>query len=53
MEAMHGQANLAQVIFALRSPRRFAGGLHGRQQEGYQHADDGDDNQKLDERKTV
>jgi hypothetical protein len=39
---------LLQVIGALASPRRFARGLHGREQEGDQCADDRNDDQQLD-----
>jgi hypothetical protein len=48
-----GDADLVQVIGALSPPRRFTRRLHGRQQKGDQHPDDGDDDQELDERKTV
>ena len=50
---MHAQADLLQIVRALRAPGRFAGRLHGRQQQRHQHADDGDHHQQLDERKTV
>ena len=36
----------------LGSPRRFAGRLYGRQQQGDKNANDGDDNQQLDERES-
>ena len=35
-------AKLSQVVGALRAPRRLARGLHGRQQQRDQHADDRD-----------
>ncbi len=38
------QADLLQIIFALRDARRFAGRLNGGQQESDQDANDGDDN---------
>jgi hypothetical protein len=43
-------ADLLQVVVATGSPRRFAGSLHGRQQQCDQDADDCDDHQQLDER---
>src|SRR5262249_20904906 len=43
------QAELLEVVLALDAPSRFAGLLYGRQQETNQDADDGDDNQHLDE----
>jgi hypothetical protein len=45
--------NLLQIIAAAGSPGRFAGGLHRGQEKGHEHADDGDDNEQLDERKTA
>src|SRR5262249_14812974 len=47
-----GQAELLQVVDALRPARRLAGRLHGRQQQGNQDGDDGDDDQKLDQRES-
>jgi len=44
---------LAEVVQALRSPRRLAGGLNGRQQERYQDADDRNHDQQLDEGETM
>ena len=35
------------------APRRFAGGLHGRQEQGDEHADDGNDHEQFDERETA
>ena len=45
------QADLFQVIAALREAGRFAGGLYGRQQKGNQNADDRDNDKQFDERK--
>jgi hypothetical protein len=49
---VHVQAktDLLQVIRALRPPGGFARRLNGREQQGDQDADNGDDNQKLNER---
>ncbi len=38
-----GDGPLADVVLALRLPTRFAGRLHGGQQEGNEHANDGND----------
>ena len=46
--SVHGQSNLLEVVVALRAAGRLAGGLHGRQEQGDQDADDGDDDQQLD-----
>ncbi len=43
--ALQCQAELPEIVAARRLPRRFASGLHGRQQQGNQDADDGDDYQ--------
>ncbi len=48
---VQGQADLLQVVDALRTAGRFAGGLYGRQQKRDEHADDGNHHQELDERK--
>jgi hypothetical protein len=48
---LHSQAELLQVVLALRLPSRFAGGLHGGNQQRDQDADDGDDDEQLDQRK--
>jgi hypothetical protein len=48
-----GQADLPKVIGAGTATRGFAGGLHSRQEEADQDPDDGDDNQKLHERKCM
>ena len=49
MVVVQGQADLLEVVAALAAPRRLAGGLHGRQQQGDQHRDDRDDHQKFDQ----
>ena len=41
------QADLVQIVAALRRPGRLAGGLDGRQQQGNQNPDDRDDHQQL------
>jgi len=46
---VHAQADLLQVIDALRPPGRFARGLHGGEQQRDQDRDDGDDHQELDQ----
>jgi hypothetical protein len=45
------QADLSQIVETLRSPRGFARHLHGREQQGYQHADNGDNDEQLDQGK--
>jgi hypothetical protein len=47
-----GQAELLEIVRTLCPPRRFAGGLHGRQQESHQNTDDGNDNQQFDQRES-
>ena len=42
------QADLFQIVLALRDPGRFPRRLNGRQQQRDQNADDGDDDQQLD-----
>jgi len=41
------------VVTALHAASRFASGLHGRQQQRDQNADDGDNHQQFDQSKTV
>jgi hypothetical protein len=53
MVHLQSQTDLLQIILALRSATRLARRLHGGQQQGDQHADDGDHHQKLDKRKTA
>ena len=50
MEVMGGQAELFEMIRALHATRRLARRLNGRQQQGHQNSNDGDDNQQFDER---
>lgn len=40
---VHCDADLAQVVRTLRPPSGFAGRLHGRQQQGDEHPDNGND----------
>ena len=49
---VHRQAELLEVVDALRPPRRLAGRLHGGQQQGDQDGDDRDHHQQLDQRET-
>jgi hypothetical protein len=49
----HCDADLVQVVGALRAPRRLARGLHRRQQDRHEHADDRDHDQQLDQRKSM
>jgi hypothetical protein len=51
MEVLHGQAELLEIVGALRTACGLAGGLHGGEQQCYQHADDGDYHQQLHESK--
>ena len=46
---VQGDADLLEVVGALGPAGRLAGRLDGRQQQGDQHADDGDDHQQLDQ----
>jgi len=46
-------AELLEVVAALRPPCGLAGTLHRWQQEGDEQADDGDDRQKFDQRETA
>ncbi len=48
---LHGQDQLRQIIDARDPPRRLAGRLDRRQQQGHQDADDCNDHQQLDQRK--
>jgi hypothetical protein len=48
---LNAQTILLEVVAALHSAGGFAGGLHGRQEEGDQDADDRDHDQQLDQRK--
>jgi hypothetical protein len=51
MIVVAGQSDLAEIVFALRSPGGFAGLLHGGQQQGHQHDDDRNHHQKFDQSK--
>ena len=50
MVVVQGQADLLQVVDALRPPGRLAGGLDGGQQQRDQDRDDRDHHQQLDQR---
>jgi hypothetical protein len=50
---VQGNPDLLQIVAALHPPGSFAGGLYRRQQERHEHPDNGDDDKKLDERKTA
>ena len=49
MVALEAEAELLDVVGALRPPGRLAGRLHRREEEADEGADDGDDDEKLDE----
>src|SRR5438105_3750202 len=53
MEALDGQANLLEVVGALRARGRFAYLLHRRQKQADQDGNDGDHHQQLDQGKSV
>ena len=53
MVVVDGQADLLEVVDALRPPGRLAGRLHGGQQQGDQDRDDRDHHQELDEREAA
>jgi hypothetical protein len=46
---MERECNLLESVAALRSPRRLASCLNGRQQKRDKYADDRDDHEKFDE----
>jgi hypothetical protein len=50
---VQGQSDLFQVVDALGSAGRLASGLHGGQQERDQYRDNGDHDQKLDQRESA
>jgi hypothetical protein len=50
---MGGDRDLMQVVVALRPSRRLSGVLHRRQQQGDQHANNGDDHEQFHERKAA
>ena len=47
-----GEAQLANVVDALRAASGFAGGLDRRKEQGHKDADDRDDDQQFDERES-
>ena len=47
----NGETDLPEIVAARATPRRFAGRIDRRQQHRYQDSDDGDYDQKLNERK--
>ena len=53
VEVVQGDAELLQVVDALRAAGRLARRLHGRQQQGDQDGDDRDHHQQLDQRETM
>jgi hypothetical protein len=53
MVLMDRQANLLEVVDALHPSGCLARRLDGGQEQGDQNADDGDDDQQLDERETA
>jgi hypothetical protein len=48
-----GNCQLMQIVLTRRLARRFARGLHGRQQQRNENADDGDDDEQFDESKAT
>jgi hypothetical protein len=50
---VHGQAKLLEIVAAAHPPSRFAGRLHGGQQQPHQHADDGDHDKKFHQGETL
>jgi hypothetical protein len=46
---MKRQADLFEIVRALRSPGRFTGGLNGRKQQRDQHSDNRNHHEKLDQ----
>ena len=50
---VHREAELLEVVDALRAPGGLAGGLDGRQQQGDQDRDDRDHDQQLDQGETA
>jgi hypothetical protein len=49
---LNGQANLLELIFALRPPGRFPRGLNRREQQGHQNPNDRDHDKKFDQGKS-
>jgi hypothetical protein len=50
---MGGQAQVLEIVFALRTPRCFPCLLNGREKEGDQNGDDCDHDQQLDQRESA
>jgi len=50
---VESQSDLLEVVDALHPPRGLAGGLHGRQEQGDQDANDRDHHEQLDQRETM
>jgi hypothetical protein len=50
---VQSQSRLPEIVSTLNTSRRFPRRLHRRQQQGDQDANDRDDDQKFDKRKTV
>jgi hypothetical protein len=53
VEILQGEPELLEIVGALRPASRLAYLLHGRQEQGNQRADDGDDDKELDQGKPV
>jgi hypothetical protein len=53
MVSMHGQTNLFQIVLALSASCRLAPGLHGRQQQRDQEADNRNHHQYFDQREAT
>jgi hypothetical protein len=49
----HGDGEVMEIVCATHSSCGFAGGLNGGEQEGHEDADDGDDDEQLDQRKAT
>jgi hypothetical protein len=48
-----GQSELLEIVRTLRSAGSFSRRLHGRQQQGDQNRDNGNNHEKLDQRETA
>src|SRR5262249_26176611 len=53
MVILQSQADLLEMVAALHAAGCFAGSLHCRQQQGDEHADDGDHHQQLHQGKST
>jgi hypothetical protein len=51
--ALQREPLLLEVVCALRPACRLACGLHGRQEEAYEHADDRNDDEQFHEREAA